>query len=177
MTSPPPPATQQTWVHDFEDGGKERKDLLGGKGANLAEMVNLGLPVPPGFTITTEACRAYLVAGRDPDGLFEQVDEHLWTLEQKMGRRLGDPDEAVVERQQVVGPVDVVAHHVVAQALDEGLDGAGRHVGDGSGENSDEVGRQTRHDHLRAAQPRDAGVQVEQGGVRHPLGPTHVVRA
>ncbi|MFC5175470.1 pyruvate, phosphate dikinase [Nocardioides taihuensis] len=87
---------EQTWVFDFEDGNKERKDLLGGKGANLAEMVNLGMPVPPGFTITTEACRAYLVAGDDPAGLFEQVDEHLWTLEQKMGRRLGDPDDPLL---------------------------------------------------------------------------------
>ena len=49
-----------TWVYDFAEGSKDQKDLLGGKGANLAEMTNLGLPVPPGFTITTEACRAYL---------------------------------------------------------------------------------------------------------------------
>ena len=52
-----------TYVFDFAEGDKDQKDLLGGKGANLAEMVKLGLPVPPGFTISTEACRAYLAAG------------------------------------------------------------------------------------------------------------------
>ena len=58
-----------TFVFDFAEGDKDQKDLLGGKGANLAEMTNLGLPVPPGFTITTEACRAYLEDGGEPDGL------------------------------------------------------------------------------------------------------------
>ena len=61
------------YVYAFTEGSKEQKDLLGGKGANLAEMTRLGLPVPPGFTITTEACRAYLATGRLPDGL-EQRD-------------------------------------------------------------------------------------------------------
>ena len=56
------------YVYDFADGNKDMKDLLGGKGANLAEMTRLGLPVPPGFTITTEACRAYLAAGAEPAG-------------------------------------------------------------------------------------------------------------
>ena len=55
-----------TYVYDFADGNKDQKDLLGGKGANLAEMTNLGLPVPPGFTITTEACQAYLREGSEP---------------------------------------------------------------------------------------------------------------
>ena len=53
----------EKYVYAFEEGGKEQKFLLGGKGANLAEMTNLGLPVPPGFTITTEACNAYMAAG------------------------------------------------------------------------------------------------------------------
>ena len=56
----------RTYVFDFAEGDKDQKDLLGGKGANLAEMVKLGLPVPPGFTISTEACRAYLAAGTAP---------------------------------------------------------------------------------------------------------------
>ena len=51
------------YVYEFTEGNKDQKDLLGGKGANLAEMTRLGLPVPPGFTITTEACRSYLAAG------------------------------------------------------------------------------------------------------------------
>src|SRR6266700_1948515 len=79
------------YVYAFEEGGKDQKFLLGGKGANLAEMTNLGLRVPPGFTITTEACKAYMAAGdRLPDGLMDEVAAALSTLEGKMGKRLGD---------------------------------------------------------------------------------------
>ncbi len=77
-------------VYDFTEGNKDLKDLLGGKGANLAEMTNLGLPVPPGFIISTDACRHYLRSGSIPDGLAAEVSEHLERLEQQMGRRLGD---------------------------------------------------------------------------------------
>jgi pyruvate,orthophosphate dikinase len=80
----------EKFVYDFADGNKDQKDLLGGKGANLAEMTNLGLPVPPGFTITTVACRRYLTDGHNPDGLDEQIAAHLAALEATMGRRLGD---------------------------------------------------------------------------------------
>ena len=80
------------YVHAFEEGSKEQKFLLGGKGANLAEMTNLGLPVPPGFTITTEACNAYMAAGDVlPDGLMDEVAEARAVLEGKTGKRLGDP--------------------------------------------------------------------------------------
>src|SRR4051812_34151374 len=79
-----------SFVYDFADGNKDQKDLLGGKGANLAEMTNLGLPVPPGFTITTVACRRYLASGTLPDGLGEEIDSHLATVETAMGRHLGD---------------------------------------------------------------------------------------
>ena len=85
-----------SFVHDFADGNKDQKDLLGGKGANLAEMTNLGLPVPPGFTITTEACQAYLAEGREPDAMADQVSEHLAALEKAMGRTLGDPDDPLL---------------------------------------------------------------------------------
>ncbi|HUF83288.1 MAG TPA: pyruvate, phosphate dikinase [Acidimicrobiia bacterium] len=79
------------FVHAFEEGSKEQKYLLGGKGANLAEMTNLGLPVPPGFTITTEACNAYMAGGDTlPDGLMDEVAAALTALEEKMGKRLGD---------------------------------------------------------------------------------------
>ena len=78
------------FVFDFTEGGKEQKDLLGGKGANLAEMTKLGLPVPPGFTITTEACRAYLADGEEPAALRVQVTMALRRLEDQIGRRLGD---------------------------------------------------------------------------------------
>ncbi|GAA1099471.1 pyruvate, phosphate dikinase [Nocardiopsis composta] len=85
-----------TYVYEFSEGNKDLKDLLGGKGANLAEMTNLGLPVPPGFTITTEACRAYLADGAMPDGLAEQVEEKLRALESAMGKRLGQPDDPLL---------------------------------------------------------------------------------
>jgi pyruvate,orthophosphate dikinase len=78
------------YVYDFHEGNRDMKDLLGGKGANLAEMTNIGLPVPPGFTATTEACLAYLKDGRFPDGLMDEVDQHLARLEQAMGKTLGD---------------------------------------------------------------------------------------
>src|SRR5690349_1837704 len=83
-------ASVEKFVYDFEEGNRDLKDLLGGKGANLAEMTNLGLPVPPGFTITTDACREFLKTGRPPEGMDRQVGEHLAALEAKMGRRLGD---------------------------------------------------------------------------------------
>src|SRR5882724_671217 len=83
-------------VYDFAEGNKNLKDLLGGKGANLAEMTNLGLPVPPGFTITTEACQAYLNHGAEPDSLRGEVSRHLADLEKAMGRGLGDPDDPLL---------------------------------------------------------------------------------
>ena len=77
------------YVFDFTQGNKDQKDLLGGKGANLAEMTRLGLPVPPGFTITTEACREYLALGAEPGSLRVQVTMALRHLEDAVGRRLG----------------------------------------------------------------------------------------
>ena len=79
------------YVYDFSEGDKSMKDLLGGKGANLAEMTKLGLPVPPGFTITTEACRAYLKESTVPETLATEVTRALRGVEDKMGRHLGDP--------------------------------------------------------------------------------------
>ncbi|MDT0443946.1 pyruvate, phosphate dikinase [Streptomyces johnsoniae] len=79
-----------TYVYDFTEGHRGLARLLGGKGANLAEMTRLGLPVPPGFTITTEACRAYLRTGTPPPALHDEVSAHLAALERRTGRRLGD---------------------------------------------------------------------------------------
>ena len=128
------------FVYDFSEGSKEQKDLLGGKGANLAEMMNMGLPVPPGFTISTEACRAYLAsaekgsAGRMPDGLAEEITEHLQALEKTMGRKLGQPDDpllvsvrsgakfsmpGMMETVLNVGLNDESVHGLVAKAGDE----------------------------------------------------------
>ncbi|MPZ85067.1 MAG: pyruvate, phosphate dikinase [Actinophytocola sp.] len=84
------------YVYDFAEGNRTMADLLGGKGANLAEMTVMGLPVPPGFTITTEACRAYLTTGAPPDGLAAEVSEHLHGLERAMGRKLGQVDEPLL---------------------------------------------------------------------------------
>src|SRR5215471_17465334 len=83
-------------VYNFTEGNKDLKDLLGGKGANLAEMTNLGLPVPPGVTITTEACRFYLEQGKTPEGLDEEIAAHLDQLETAMGRKLGDPADPLL---------------------------------------------------------------------------------
>ncbi len=83
-------------VYDFAEGNKDMKDLLGGKGANLAEMTNLGLPVPPGFIISTEACRAYLRDGSTPPELEAEVSGHLTQLESAMGRKLGDPADPLL---------------------------------------------------------------------------------
>jgi pyruvate,orthophosphate dikinase len=84
------------FVYGFTEGNKDLKDLLGGKGANLAEMTNLGLPVPPGFTITTEACRYYLEQDGIPDGLDGEVSGHLEALEAAMGRKLGEPGDPLL---------------------------------------------------------------------------------
>ena len=90
-------ATQSPkYVYTFVQGDRSMNDLLGGKGANLAEMTRLGLPVPPGFTITTEACRYYLKHGTNPPGLVEQMDENVARLEEEMGRKLGDPGDPLL---------------------------------------------------------------------------------
>ena len=84
------------FVYDFTEGNKDLKDLLGGKGANLAEMTNLGLPVPPGFTITTEACKGYLENGEEPAALRDEVSAHLDALEARMGKKLGQADDPLL---------------------------------------------------------------------------------
>ncbi len=85
------------YVYDFDEHADGGRELLGGKGVGLAEMTQLGVPVPAGFTITTEACRAYWTDGRSiPDGLEEEIAEHLASLEQKTGKRFGDPDDPLL---------------------------------------------------------------------------------
>ena len=87
MTTTTPPAAR--YVFDFSEGSMEMKDLLGGKGANLAEMTRMGLPVPPGFTISTDACRHYLEHGESPQVLGDQVRAALERLQNLTGRKLG----------------------------------------------------------------------------------------
>jgi pyruvate,orthophosphate dikinase len=84
------------FVYAFAEANKDMKDLLGGKGANLGEMTRLGLPVPPGFTITTEACLAYLADRDFPDGLADEVSEQLAALEKSMGKTLGDAGDPLL---------------------------------------------------------------------------------
>lgn len=84
------------YVYDFTQGDRDMKDLLGGKGANLAEMTRLGLPVPPGFTITTEACRTYLNEGKVPEELETEVTKELRKVEDQMGRHLGDANDPLL---------------------------------------------------------------------------------
>lgn len=84
------------YAYGFRDGDRDLADLLGGKGANLAEMTRLGLPVPPGFTVTTEACRSFLATGEEPEGLSAEVSGRLSALETVTGRRLGQPDDPLL---------------------------------------------------------------------------------
>jgi pyruvate,orthophosphate dikinase len=84
-------ASPRKWVYLFTEGNAKMRDLLGGKGAGVAEMTNAGLPVPPGFTITTEACNAYYDAGKQfPTGMWEQALAALHAVEAQMGKQLGD---------------------------------------------------------------------------------------
>lgn len=83
-------------VYLFREGNATMKDLLGGKGANLAEMTNIGLPVPPGFTITTETCNEYTKLGDLPAGLWEDVIAALADVEKDMGKKLGDPNNPLL---------------------------------------------------------------------------------
>ncbi|TMJ94450.1 MAG: pyruvate, phosphate dikinase [Actinobacteria bacterium] len=88
---------ESRYVYDFGEGGSLGRELLGGKGAGLAEMTSIGLSVPAGFTVTTEACREYLRAGRElPAGLGEEIDEHLERLEEATGKRFGDRDDPLL---------------------------------------------------------------------------------
>ncbi len=102
------------WVRDFAEGSRDQADLLGGKGAGLAEMTRLGLPVPPGFTVTTEACRHYLRTGLEPEGLMDEVAEHLGALEDALGRRFGDANDPLLvavrsgARRSMPGMMDTV---------------------------------------------------------------------
>src|SRR3954464_10864962 len=117
---PPPvggPATATKYVYEFSEGSRDMRELLGGKGANVAEMTRiLGAErVPAGFTITTEACVAYMKADRtEPDELHEQVAEALSKLEDLAGKKLGDSGDPLLvsvrsgARESMPGMMDTV---------------------------------------------------------------------
>src|SRR5512139_2973042 len=89
--------TERTYVYAFEKGDGKNKKLLGGKGANLCEMTQIGLPVPPGFVITTEACVEYLDSGNKlPAGLMDQIVAHLQELERRTGKGFGNPENPLL---------------------------------------------------------------------------------
>ncbi|VVB78183.1 Phosphoenolpyruvate synthase [uncultured archaeon] len=89
--------TQEKFVYSFKEGNKDMKEILGGKGANLAEMTSIGLPVPPGFTITTTACDFYYKNGKKlNEDIKIQISEKLDELESDMGKRLGDKNDPLL---------------------------------------------------------------------------------
>src|SRR3954470_18170193 len=109
------------------EGDPTRRDLLGGKGAGLAEMTSLGLPVPPGFTISTDACRAFSHAKKMPEALAPAVDEALAKLEQRVGMRFGDPKAPLLvsvrsgARASMPGMMDTILNLGLNAATAKGL--------------------------------------------------------
>src|SRR3569623_125200 len=120
---------ERKWVYDFTDGSKDMRELLGGKGANVAEMTRiLGTDrVPGGFTITTEACVAYMREQGFPDGLDDQIDEALCALVERAGKRLGDAEDALLvsvrsgARESMPGMLDTVLNLGLNDESVEGL--------------------------------------------------------
>src|SRR5213075_3020671 len=118
------------FVYDFDERSEGGRELLGGKGVGLAEMTQLGVPVPAGFTITTDACRAYMRAGNTvPDGLDEEIAEQLGRLEQKVGKRFGDSGDPLLVSVRsgaavsMPGMMDTILNLGLGDAAVEGLAG------------------------------------------------------
>jgi pyruvate,orthophosphate dikinase len=102
------PVAPKKWVYHFSEGNAQMVDLLGGKGAGLAEMTQAQIPVPPGFTITTEACRAYYDASEQfPDGMWEQVLEAVGKLEIESGKHFGDPANPLLVSVRSGSPISM----------------------------------------------------------------------
>jgi len=120
-------AATAPFVVAFADGDMSMSDLMGGKGANLAEMTRIGLPVPHGFTITTAACRHYLTVGREPEDLDHQVGIHLAQLESMTGRRLGNPADPLLvsvrsgAKRSMPGMMETVLNVGLTDAVIPGL--------------------------------------------------------
>src|SRR5262245_28614689 len=121
-----PEMSNSRYVYDFDEPSGGGRELLGGKGIGLAEMTQMGLPVPAGFTITTDACRAYMAAG-DVAGLDEEVAEHIRRLEERTGKRFGDDDDPLLvsvrsgARVSVPGMMDTILNLGLNDAAAEGL--------------------------------------------------------
>jgi pyruvate,orthophosphate dikinase len=126
-TVPPSVGVAHKWVYLFDEGNTDR-NLLGGKGAGCAGMTKAGLPVPPGFTITTEACVSYYSHGNTfPDGMWEQTLEALAAVERRMGKKLGDPNDPLLvsvrsgARVSMPGMMDTVLNLGLNDASVDGL--------------------------------------------------------
>src|SRR5450631_519415 len=119
--------TVAPFVVAFADGDMSMSELMGGKGANLAEMTRLGLPVPHGFTITTAACRHYLALGREPADLDHLVGLHLHQLEKMTGRAFGDPADPLLvsvrsgARRSMPGMMETVLNVGITDEVIPGL--------------------------------------------------------
>ena len=115
------------YVYDFSEGNKDMKDLLGGKGANLAEMTNMGLAVPPGFTITTEACLTYLAGGEHPAGLLGEIAHGAAANLQRRAAGLHalEVEDVVDEADEAVGVGDGDAEEVERFGVDVADDAGG----------------------------------------------------
>src|SRR3989440_7672127 len=118
----------EKYVYDFDEPSDGGKELLGGKGVGLAEMTGLGVPVPAGFTVTTDACRAYMANGKAlPDGLEREVEEHLGALEERTGKRFGDPEDPLLVSVRsgaavsMPGMMDTILNLGLNDAAAEGL--------------------------------------------------------
>jgi pyruvate,orthophosphate dikinase len=116
------------YVYDFDDDSAAGRELLGGKGAGLAEMTQIGVPVPAGFTITTDACRAYMAEGKHlPAGLEGEIDAHVARLEERAGKRLGDADDPLLVSVRsgaaisMPGMMDTILNLGLSDAAAEGL--------------------------------------------------------
>ncbi|MFQ3683958.1 pyruvate, phosphate dikinase [Roseiflexus sp.] len=116
------------WVYLFTEGNASMRDLLGGKGAGVAEMTRTGVPVPPGFTITTEACNEYYARGKQfPEGLWEQTLEALKVIEAQVGKTFGDPNNPLLvsvrsgARESMPGMMDTVLNLGLNKETLEGI--------------------------------------------------------
>ncbi len=116
------------WVYLFTEGNASMRDLLGGKGAGVAEMTRTGVPVPPGFTITTEACNEYYARGKQfPEGLWEQTLEALKVIEEQVGKKFGDPNNPLLvsvrsgARESMPGMMDTVLNLGLNKETLEGM--------------------------------------------------------
>src|SRR6266702_6262861 len=126
-----PVPSLERWVYSFglgrADGSAAMRDILGGKGAGLAEMANLGLPVPPGFTISSKLCVSYVETGSFPDGLREEVERHLKQLEQATGKKFGSAENPLLVSVRsgaavsMPGMMETILNLGLSDAATEGL--------------------------------------------------------